>query len=201
MLENLGNRDAFISIIIQDLNGEEIPAENVVVQPANLLITKGGKDVKKIDVRMFAQVSNHNSIASSRASSSMSDASTCAPPVAFRILVLWGEERQRQRLKMLERYKRDKFSFLRRYFTVSKYSGEPTVVGDETDELLSMEDYNMFKAYLRLSTIEVLDNRYPRTRPSSVLGNQSMSVAPSGTAVLRIDPDSTLKVDDTLTNH
>ena len=55
----------------------------------------------------------------------------------------------------LEKHKRDKFSFLRRYFTVFKYSGEPTTIGDETDEMLSMEDYNMFKTYLRLSTIEV----------------------------------------------
>jgi hypothetical protein len=56
----------------------------------------------------------------------------------------------------LERRRHEKFSFLRRYFTIVKYSGEqPTWENAPVDELLSKEDYAVFQSYLRVTTIDV----------------------------------------------
>uniref|UniRef100_A0A915CWF2 Uncharacterized protein n=1 Tax=Ditylenchus dipsaci TaxID=166011 RepID=A0A915CWF2_9BILA len=195
MLENKGTRDAFASVILQDVNGDEIPTENAFVQPANLLLDKSSQSSKKIEVRMFVQNaigSRRNSFASnasSRISSAVNNTTGSALPTAFRILVLWGEERQRQRLKMLERRKREKFFFLNRHFTVTRYEAEQANWDDATDELLSKEDYRMFEGYLRVTVIEVLDKRYSRSIQENAFKSRPASA--TGNTVIELEPDNT----------
>lgn len=39
-------RDAFATVVLQDINGEEIPMENAIVQPVNVLLQKKGLNAK-----------------------------------------------------------------------------------------------------------------------------------------------------------
>jgi len=198
-LENRGERDAFATVVLQDISGEETPMENAIVQPVNVLLQKKGLSSKKIEIRLLPTTSSRPSVASSTVGTAI-NASGSSPPVVLRIIILWGEERQRQRLKMLEKKRGEKYFLFNRYFTMAKYSGEqPTWENAPMDELLSEEDYTLFHSCLRATTIEVLDQRGAlrnRDRPASVLSRQPVMSA--GVTVVEIEPDNTFKVDDTL---
>ncbi|KAF7640026.1 hypothetical protein Mgra_00000471 [Meloidogyne graminicola] len=111
LLQNKGNRSAFASIFIYGRNGEQIPHHEAMVNTRNVILDKVGQDTSRrtISVRCLSDRRSIQSQSKSTRPSTLSSVmsalsmSTSKEESVLQIIIFWGVERQRQRLKQLEK--------------------------------------------------------------------------------------------------
>nr|CDJ96032.1 CRE-SPD-2 protein [Haemonchus contortus] len=195
-LTNSGNRRAFSRIVVL-YTGESNVAEQVPVdiRPSPGMVIDRG-DSKQVSVRLRSPLpsldwrSSQNSLTSTTSSQ---------PKGAnqLQVLVYWGEERTRQRLRCFEKISGAPHLCEGMQFT-DNFDGEGPPYQPPEDYPISKEDVRLFDQTLRMCTIYVCSLRIrPRSSLASNTSSLERSLQPEDTfrekTIYRVIPDQTLR--------
>nr|CAD2177159.1 unnamed protein product [Meloidogyne enterolobii] len=228
ILQNQGNRAAFASIFIYGRGGELIPNHEAMVSTRNVIINKKGQDdsrrsisVRCLTDRRSFQSQNKSAHRPSTLSLVISalGMSTSRDESALQIVIFWGEERQRQRLKHFEKKLGGQLLTFGQNFTkFMNFTGESEDWAKENlEHYVSEEEFYYFDANVKLIFIDVHEKRsFDRASSVNISGGviqplqrqqlragSSLSVASSGEStgrsrqqqlctIVERDPDNTL---------
>lgn len=160
-LTSSGSRVAFASIVIFGSNGELSPQE-AMLSPRNLVLykmEKNQKDIKVIQVKLLSQSSQHDDRRQSSTTSMCTSATTKERP-ALTIVIFWGEERARQRLKHFERKNGLQMSTFGRNFTrLADFNGEKPNWMEIVEKYVNEEDFYYFERNVKLIFIDVHEEK------------------------------------------
>uniref|UniRef100_A0A1I8BK10 PLAT domain-containing protein n=2 Tax=Meloidogyne hapla TaxID=6305 RepID=A0A1I8BK10_MELHA len=230
ILQNKGTRSAFASIFIYGKGGELIPNHEAMVNTRNVILDKKGKDTsrKSISVRCLTDrrsIQSQNKSSTHRPStlSSVMSAlgmSTSKDESVLQILIFWGEERQRQRLKQLEKKLGGQLSTFGQNFTkfMNFYGETEDWAKENVEDYVTEEEFYYFDANVKLIFIDVHEKKSFDRSSANISGGvtqplqrqqlrvgSSLSVASSGTestgrsrqqqqlrTIVERDPDNTM---------
>nr|CAD2188444.1 unnamed protein product [Meloidogyne enterolobii] len=228
ILQNQGNRAAFASIFIYGRGGELIPNHEAMVSTRNVILNKKGQDdsrrsisVRCLTDRRSFQSQNKSAHRPSTLSSVISalGMSTSRDESALQIVIFWGEERQRQRLKHFEKKLGGQLLTFGQNFTkFMNFTGESEDWAKENlEHYISEEEFYYFDANVKLIFIDVHEKKsFDRASSVNISGGviqplqrqqlragSSLSVASSGEStgrsrqqqlctIVERDPDNTL---------
>uniref|UniRef100_A0A914LZD0 Uncharacterized protein n=1 Tax=Meloidogyne incognita TaxID=6306 RepID=A0A914LZD0_MELIC len=228
ILQNQGNRAAFASIFIYGRGGELIPNHEAMVSTRNVILNKKGYDdsrrsisVRCLTDRRSFQSQNKSAHRPSTLSSVISalGMSTSRDESALQIVIFWGEERQRQRLKHFEKKLGGQLLTFGQNFTkFMNFTGESEDWAKENlEHYISEEEFYYFDANVKLIFIDVHEKKsFDRASSVNISGGviqplqrqqlragSSLSVASSGEStgrsrqqqlctIVERDPDNTL---------
>ncbi|KAH7725017.1 SPD-2 protein [Aphelenchoides avenae] len=190
-LQNAGVRDAFAYVTLVDANHEPVPG--VEISPSRVIVRKQLQETKAITVSIGENMDSHRRLSITSARSTVTVVST-ADRCAFRVLIYWGEERHRQRLKKLfgcADIKREALQQAARVFdngpkvtsfTDERFEGETAFDGKDK---VNFCDFEEFLDAMRQTIVNVVDSR---ARSTSICSARSQSRAADHT----LDPDATL---------
>ncbi|KAK6054743.1 hypothetical protein COOONC_07752 [Cooperia oncophora] len=182
-LTNSGNRRAFSRIIVLYTGENNVPEHVPVdIRPAPGLVIDRGES-KQVSVRLRSPLpslewrSSQNSLVSTASSTQPRAASQ------LQVIVYWGEERTRQRLRCYEKMTGATHTCEGIHFT-DTFAGEDPDFHPPDDHPISKEDLRLFDQTLRMCTIYVCS---PRIRPRPSLLSNSSSLERS------LQPDDTFR--------
>uniref|UniRef100_A0A914IAS8 Uncharacterized protein n=1 Tax=Globodera rostochiensis TaxID=31243 RepID=A0A914IAS8_GLORO len=225
-LKNCGQRSAFATLLFYYANGVEVPSHEIGVNMHNLLLSKEGcpePSSKVIEVRFFGTkcASSSQSVASNSPDS--------VREISLKIAIIWGEEKQRQRLKRFEKreinLREELKNFGLNFTTKRNFDGERVELEEPN---ISEEEFYCFEKQARMTFVNIIErsNAAMAVERCSSAGSlvptyqqragSALSVVSGGTegrrelrahqTIVEMDPDNTLTVgganvleDDTLT--
>uniref|UniRef100_A0A914VGG2 Abnormal spindle-like microcephaly-associated protein ASH domain-containing protein n=1 Tax=Plectus sambesii TaxID=2011161 RepID=A0A914VGG2_9BILA len=179
-LTNRGPRDAFVRVLLAEKTALNAPLDGPFVTPTDSIVVRAG-DTRELTVSMpdMSQCGRLSSLSQASGSDS----------TRLRVLLLWGEEKQRQRVKRYEQLRNTKMPYEGRSFTTERFCGEENVGSLPEDTDVSRLDYDVFLSSLRRTVIKVFSNRLSLAGSvvSSTVGDRSVTA----TTFAVFDPDST----------
>ncbi|KAL3097806.1 hypothetical protein niasHS_000541 [Heterodera schachtii] len=216
-LKNLGKRSAFVSLLFYYPNGIELARHEIAVNMHDLLLSWEGlpePPIKMIEARFMG-----TKCSASSSQSVASNSPDSAREIALRIAIIWGEEKQRQRLKKFENKEMDKLrGELKNFgqnFTMKRiFDGDNSC---DTDlQRITEEEFYCFDRQTRITFINVIEQSQAAVsveRCSSAGSlvpslqqrvGSALSVVSGGTegrrelrahqTIVEMDPDNTLTV-------
>ncbi|KAI6218004.1 hypothetical protein M3Y99_01734100 [Aphelenchoides fujianensis] len=168
VMKNSASRTAFAYLRFVDESGNLVPEEFASISASRVLVMGGG--TRAVDMHFpYGMISLHSQ--NTRSHSSLSNASTrttrtIAGETLTRLEVVWGEERQRQRLKTYFTYGGGEYKEIQGIdFTREEFADE----GREAErKVTSAADVDAFEASLRWTSIQFFDDHVPAANPRAL---------------------------------